>query len=85
MEGKLKVAGLSASKTRDELEKAQAQLTDVLGEKETRETNFGKLWKNIENLQLENLCKTMGVTIEQLVEDGITDVSKNVVERDKAF
>ncbi|KAI9912793.1 hypothetical protein PsorP6_006456 [Peronosclerospora sorghi] len=31
------------------------------------------------------LCNTLGVIVEQLVENGTTDVRKNVVERDKAF
>ncbi|KAI9910207.1 hypothetical protein PsorP6_011135 [Peronosclerospora sorghi] len=33
----------------------------------------------------ELLCKTLGIIIEQIVEDVPTDMGKNVVKRDKAF
>ncbi|KAF1775845.1 GRIP protein [Phytophthora cactorum] len=54
LEAKLQAAEDTAKSTRDELEKLQAELSEIKGEKETRETHLGKLWKNIEDLQLAN-------------------------------
>lgn len=51
---KLQAEGNATKAIRDELDKLQNELSQIKDEKESRETHLGKLWKNIEDLQLAN-------------------------------
>ncbi|KAL7999730.1 hypothetical protein Plhal703r1_c24g0102201 [Plasmopara halstedii] len=81
LQNSLQAAENITNAVRDELSRLKKELSEIKDKKETRETHLGKLWKNIEELQLENkMLKEKNLSIKAKVQKVRAEAERYIAE-----